>query len=159
MAMPDRAPPTPAHTTCATLSRYACFRASSSSMPISWYCVTSCSKSEDSPMMAVSDRMLAISVSISSLASVPACWAVARSRSFTLLMVLASSSFSMLNRSNTASAAPAARPPQNAWELLPPRSSTFTACWLAALAPIRYVAHGPSSATWEALSPMDMPVL
>ena len=90
------------------------------SMPISWYCVTSCSKSEDSPMMAVSDRMLAISVSISSLASVPACWAVARSRSFTLLMVLASSSFSMLNRSNTASAAPAARPPQNAWELLPP---------------------------------------
>ena len=110
-------------------------------------------------MTAVSDRMLATSVNISSLASVPACLAVSRSRSFTLLTLLARSRRSTLNFSNTASAAPAARPPQNACVLLPPRSSTFTACWLAALAPIRYVAHGPSRPTCRALSPTDRPVL
>ena len=65
-------------------------------------------------MMAVSVRMLEISVSISSLASVPACLAVSRRRSFIPLMDLSESSRSTLNFSNTASAAPAARPPQNA---------------------------------------------
>ena len=50
---------------------------------------------------------------------------------------------------------------QQAVNVLERGGSNSQAFWggLAALAPIRYVAHGPSSATWEALSPMDMPVL
>ena len=59
----------------------------SSLMPWAMYPATAVEKSELSPMMAASERMLATSVNISSLASTPACLAVSVSRLFQLFMV------------------------------------------------------------------------
>ena len=102
--------------------------------------------------------MLEISVSISSLASTPACCTVSFSRSFTEFTLRVLSSRSMLTFSNRASAAPAVSPPQKACRLVPPRSITFFAWLAAADAPISQVAALPKAATCVALSATLMPV-
>ena len=114
-------------------------------------------------MMAASVMMLEISVSISSLASTPACFTVSFSRSFMEETLWTDSSLSMLTFSNRASAAPAARPPQKACSFVPPRSITSFAWLEAADAPMKKVAavgtpRAVAAPTCTALSATLMPV-
>ena len=110
-------------------------------------------------MMAASARMLAISVKVSSLASMPACLAVSLSQLFQPVTLLVASRLSMLTFSNTASKAPAAMPPMNACSLEPPRSMMSFA-WLAAAVelPTTSAPVGPKASRFRELSPMLMPV-